>query len=451
MDDRSYKASNYNVFGRVGEKWILANTFTSAITTLNDEGKAAAQYLLDNPAEIVRYKDHELGRLLIENRYVIEEDFSELEFLKETHFIAKEGTDSLGLAITTTMQCNLRCGYCYEYDRLGPNHLSEKLEASVLALLERELPKKKLLHVVWWGGEPLLRPQTIERLSLRMIEACKKHNVRYLASITTNGALLSESNAKMLQKFFVKRVQITLDGNRESHDQRRVTVKGKGSFSNIIENLRANARYFENIILRINVNNRNCDTAFDLFSELEEVKGNIFLAPRPANDPHATTRPDWLMTLAEFVDFEDKFNRASFEKGFRIVVGYSDAGLTYCNAYQSKNSFSIDPYGGVHICPIFTGDKENRFGELDQDGVIAVAPSLANKESQLTTTEYPFSDPGCVKCPALPVCMGGCVLYEGGDRPGMGDLRCIAKHNIAEKMYLTRSWDFTTKKAEQIS
>ena len=449
--DLALKSSKYNVLGYFDSKWILSNTFTSAILLLDEDGKSAAEFLLENPKRAEKFRDADLTKKLIAHGFLIPESFSEIDSIRKTHGIAKDGQDSLGLAITTTMQCNFRCSYCYEFDRLVPDHLTEKLETSILALLAKELPTKRVLHIVWWGGEPLLRPHTIERLSQRMIDECARHGVRYLASITTNGSLLNAKNAELLRKYHVKRIQITVDGDRESHDERRVSVSGGATFDKIVMNLRENSHLFENIILRLNIDRRNVDSAINLLDELDDIKQNIFLAPRPSNDPHAETRPEWLLSLKEFVAFEEKFNKAAFEKGFRIVVGYSDAGMTYCNAYQSKNSFSVDPYGGVHICPIFTGDKIERFGTITESGDILKTPAGENSEIRLTETRYPFSDSGCMSCKALPVCMGGCVLYDGVERPGMGDLRCVAKHNIAEKMYLTRAWDFTAKKAVAVS
>lgn len=209
--------------------------------------------------------------------------------------------------------------------------------------------------------------------------------------------------------------------------------------------------YFQNIILRINIDRTNHHSIFRLFDDLECVKNDVFLAPRPTNDPHAETRPAWLLSLREFVEFESEFNIQAYERGFRIVVGYPEAGMTSCNAYQSRNSYSVDPYGCVHICPVFTGDQDNRFGWITESGEIVRLPEQEDRESKLACTNYPFSDPDCVSCKALPVCMGGCALFDADNPPlGLGDLRCIAKHNIAEKMYLTRLWDFSADKAEPV-
>ena len=48
----------------------------------------------------------------------------------------------------------------------------------------------------------------------------------YTASIVT-----------LLKEIGVKRVQITLDGSKESHDKRRILLNGEGSFNKIIDNI----------------------------------------------------------------------------------------------------------------------------------------------------------------------------------------------------------------------
>jgi len=198
-----YKESKYNVFGELGGKSILANTFTGAVVTLDSKGKEAAAYLLQNPSRIGKFVNTHLGSILVENGFLTPHDVSELEILQETHRIAKTGEDSLGPAITTTMQCNFRCTYCYEYEKLESTHLTHSPELSIISLLEKKLSEKQLLHVVWWGGEPLLRAKTIGTLTKRMLECCKKNSVRYLASITTNGSLPHEKNSRLLRRHHV--------------------------------------------------------------------------------------------------------------------------------------------------------------------------------------------------------------------------------------------------------
>jgi sulfatase maturation enzyme AslB (radical SAM superfamily) len=65
------------------------------------------------------------------------------------------------LSLTTTLDCNLGCYYCYE-DR-SEAHLDATSAADVVSWTRSRLlaSGKKTLHVDWYGGEPLLSSFTV--------------------------------------------------------------------------------------------------------------------------------------------------------------------------------------------------------------------------------------------------------------------------------------------------
>ena len=48
--------------------------------------------------------------------------------------------------------------------------------------------------MTWYGGEPLMNIETIERLSDFFVEFCKENDIEYTAMVVTNGFNLTKEN-----------------------------------------------------------------------------------------------------------------------------------------------------------------------------------------------------------------------------------------------------------------
>ncbi len=72
---------------------------------------------------------------------------------------------------------------------------------------------------------------------MKIIEYCNRHNIYYVSSITTNGYLLTYATAKKLSNLKVHSCQLTIDGPKHIHDNRRKLTSGAGSFDKIFQNL----------------------------------------------------------------------------------------------------------------------------------------------------------------------------------------------------------------------
>ena len=148
--------------------------------------------------------------------------------------------------IKPTMNCNLRCKYCFEFKKNGnyydTHHLNFEYLASFIERAAIIFPKS---HILWLlhGGEPFLNGiEYLKRLikCIRLVN--RKYCVDFQLAVQTNGTLLSnecikvlEDNADILSE---RVVSISLDGPREINDQVRVTSGGLSSFDSVIESIR---------------------------------------------------------------------------------------------------------------------------------------------------------------------------------------------------------------------
>lgn len=129
-----------------------------------------------------------------------------------------KGFDSVYLM--TTNRCNLRCDYCYESLREGDMSI-ETAKASV-DWLRSEGRNGRWKHITFFGGEPLLRPELIRetiKYSLDSNDPIDKF------SILSNGTICTPEVEETLQ--YMKEtcpqsvLQVSLDGDKQSHDKHR--------------------------------------------------------------------------------------------------------------------------------------------------------------------------------------------------------------------------------------
>jgi MoaA/NifB/PqqE/SkfB family radical SAM enzyme len=103
--------------------------------------------------------------------------------------------------IVPTRRCNLRCGYCNEYERD-----SEHVKYSVMLERLRKIRSLGALAIEFSGGEPLLHPDIY-----KLITFCS--GVGFLRRmLITNGYLINEESIAMLNYSGLNDLQISIDG-----------------------------------------------------------------------------------------------------------------------------------------------------------------------------------------------------------------------------------------------
>ena len=150
------------------------------------------------------------------------------------------------LILEITEECNLRCTYCV----FDEKHMFERNHSSKVMSIELAFDAVKDFYdrtnqeegyIVFYGGEPLLAFESIRKI---VIYANQISNNRLKFSLTTNGLSLSSNKFNFLiENNFL--LTISIDGDKETHDKQRVTITGKGSFDQIINNLKKFRSYDE--------------------------------------------------------------------------------------------------------------------------------------------------------------------------------------------------------------
>jgi uncharacterized protein len=145
------------------------------------------------------------------------------------------------LTLEVTENCNMRCRYCsysagFKDVRI-PSQLMMPWDTARKAIdffLRNPLRQLPYQYIGFWGGEPLMNIELIKRC----VEYVRSRDSSTKFGLITNGTLLSERVRRFLVAHDFK-LDVSLDGPSEIHDQNRIFAGGKGSFGTIMRNLRA--------------------------------------------------------------------------------------------------------------------------------------------------------------------------------------------------------------------
>jgi MoaA/NifB/PqqE/SkfB family radical SAM enzyme len=119
--------------------------------------------------------------------------------------------------VNITNRCTLSCKLCFIYREKNPNDRRAEMDTPIMLGKLAELQKRHgIQHMLWMGGEPLLRPDVL-REGVALFAA---------NTVTTNGTLepidLPDCN-----------YVISIDGPPEIND----AVRGKGTFKKVMNTL----------------------------------------------------------------------------------------------------------------------------------------------------------------------------------------------------------------------
>lgn len=276
-----------------------------------------------------------------------------------------------------------RFNFLYESDKYG--FLLYNTRTNALLSLTEKLYLS--LREISQGG-------AFNKLSNEVVNSLKKAKVIV--------GLLDDDNF-VVQKKFVKSIQITIDGLPISHNKSRIHKSGNPTFDVIIKNI---LRVFSiipdcHVIIRVNIHKDNKDDYPALYKYLTELFGgnNYSINMSYAND-HGNgckvacfTEKEKLLYIADLMR----------QHGFNKIDIYPCLQLGGCVA-TCANSFVVGPLGELYKCWVDVGVADKKVGSI-----------FENKMNLSLISEYAvgtdmFSDENCLQCSLLPICDGGCNL-----------------------------------------
>jgi uncharacterized protein len=409
------RQSRYNVVVERGDRTWIHNGLSGQVHAVDVDSWSDVLAFLEGansprpPVDLLR--DLTVARMLVAD------DIDELGVLERRYRAGTADRSSFALTIVSSLGCNFDCPYCFENKPAAL--LDAETERLLLEVLDAQLGTIDRFHVTWYGGEPLLAQDRIDRLSEAFLARTAASDVTYSALIVTNGYLLTPDVARRLRALKVANAQITLDGPPDTHDRMRPLRNGRPTFDVILDNVVACADLLP-ISIRVNLDASNAEEYLRLLDILAEsglagrvtvYPGRIVAYPDQAGAPSETYRPH-CFTLPEFAGVEREFLMAAYERGL-AEPELPQPVSTPCTAVRT-NELVVGARGELYKCVDNVGNAHEVVGHLRswQDP----------NDRVLKWLRYdPFADEGCRRCVALPTCMGGCAHHEMTDP---GDSKC---------------------------
>ena len=328
-------------------------------------------------------------------------------------------------------RCNLNCRYCFYRAELGAREKADRGlmdEETAMSLIRSAVDASAgTLHVSFQGGEPTL--WGLERF-MRFEDELRRYadetspGLKVSFSIQTNGILCASD--KRWAEYFASHdwlVGLSIDGNQPLHDGSRVDMADRGSYETVL-------RAAENFA-----------AAGVKFNILTVVTDALAKKPRQIYNEYKARGWDWM----QFIPcVSDGGNRLTAERYGQFLCRLFDCWYSDIAAYLSGRSnrrisvrrfddliraaagqmpeecgsrgacsiqFVVEADGDVYPCDFWCVD-EYLLGNI-KDGI----ESLTGSECAVRFLDEGAAKPpeGCLSCPALIYCRGGCRRYRAED------------------------------------
>lgn len=412
-----YKFSKYNHKISLDGNIYMYNALSGGFCKFDDDVKSTIDnidFTNDKQINDLHVLPMEIIDGMKKGGFILNKDLDEFSLIKSKHFIARYAdTNSLGLTLIPTLACNFRCTYCFEAGNQYPNiQMSEDVMDAVLKLIEDKLNINGNLNISWFGGEPLLSFDVIEKMQVKILEIVERKKLNFGSAIITNGYLLSKEISDKLVALKINFAQITIDGPKEIHDQKRVLINGQGTFDVLVNNiLKANENL--NISIRVNVQKDNISMLENFIDYLVNIgigkSKNIKVYFAVVKDYSAVNSSisSNCFSVKEFAKEEVALNKIAYQKGLNINYRINP-NITVCGSLSPK-SLVIEPDGKIQKCWETVGDDEKSVGNL-------LLPNTSTPKNVKNLSQWyawsDFDSVKCRECNILPICMGGCPLHS---------------------------------------
>lgn len=431
--ENMYNISNYYIGQELNDaEYLLYSTLTTSMVTIE---KDVYEDIFENRF-FEKHPDYcealeEMGFLFKGGK-----DFQskQLESIRKALLEAEHGITSVTIA--PTMECNARCYYCFENGAQKGRMTLETADKAADFLIEN--CKEKELYISWFGGEPLMAVDIIDRINGKLVDA----GIHVESNFTTNGILINDNIIKLLKKWNVIRVQVTIDAIGEKYNRiKNYTLDIENPFEQVMRNVELLISNSFNVHLRVNYQIESFEEVSKTMKYLHNRFGeedNIYLYSAPIEDPeHRKSMKfseeegeTFLKTVKLAADcgyINDEINY----RDLKVTDDYYDELGQYmlapfpANCYMiNKDRFVIDDLGILYKCQKHLGRKEYSCGDV-------FSGPKRNKIYYHYSTEK-LKDKKCATCEILPICQGGCnanrLLY--GEKFACPPMKTISKQLV---------------------
>ena len=434
---------------------LYVENYPDATSTLVHNTLSGAYVVLENEAlEVLRRADRGENISVDEQKIVNEEDLWDEDVAVVVESRASEERDyaewlerlrsrpALQCTFGINLACNFECPYCSQAEVMSGKVMSlENCDHAADWLTTRaQEVGAEIVDICFIGGEPLLHPKRIVRVSERIRSNLASTKIDFKFSLTTNGYFLDAKMLDLLVPLGLHAVDITLDGDESTHDLTRVSKDGKPAFERLFRNtIDASTR------VRVNVNGNYQDNTIAGFGPLLEKLQQAGLADEssvsftPALEGLAAESGAGsgactfsATDMSYQTALHDRALAAGFDPGPILELGPC--------SFHVRHNYAIDPTGTIYKCPGFLGMPKWGIGNVDT--------GLREKAYQKMVNQNPQR--ACGGCAHRPNCSGGCVAAEWVKNDRIEGVSCESSYlNSQTRSGVIRSYLLETMPREQ--
>lgn len=425
----------YSIF-KIYNKNILLNTYNSSLIELSDEVLISLKNALKNNNFELLNKQYK--EILVKEGFLINEDEDDNRYnlIKSSYLKSKySNQNTIKIDIGITNKCNFNCKYCFENGNKEifsyKNHLSdvEKLFDYLKDYVNTNVRNNiNNLEIVWYGGEPSLDYPEIIKINKYFSKDAKQKNYKYNNVIITNGFFIPSYFLSEISEQNIKYLQITLDGPKKYHNERRNLKDPVDSYSIIMDNIAKLLKANVDVVIRINVDKNNYRFINKLYKDLN-FKFNKYIGEK------------LFINLGRVFGSSDSFSQYEYVKKYGIlfknasnlnlIKGKFEVGqfTAFCSAETCNKNLVIDYKGNIYKCWNDIFDIGKMVGNIYNKKILN-----KNIESMyLENLSLENVNKGrCLKCKYIKYCGGFCphtrLLIANGNE------ECIYNDGICKRI-----------------
>jgi len=398
------KFSMYNSFLPFEEKMLAYNSVNDKFLLLEPALYDLLQATINesNPKGLQEIHPDYFDAL-VQNGFVVDKKKDEYAEVRDWIIKTDQDDSFFNIIINPTMNCNFKCWYCYE-DHIRNSRMTENMIEKVFRLIDNVTTSEKIkkLYLGWFGGEPLLY---FNKVILPILEYANRiteeKNIDFESNITTNGYLINQKIIDNFIRYKVVHNQITLDGHRDLHDSIRNVNKKRGSYDEIVNNIKLLCKNSISTTLRINFTDETLDTILNVIDDITDM-GN-----EDRQWLNISFHQVWQTKEKENLEISEKLKtiKKTFRDNSFFVAGYTQNVIQNSCYADKTNEVVINYNGDVFKCTARDFTKNNREGILTENGTIDWF------EKNTFRLNAKLNNKPCQSCSILPLCGSGCSQY----------------------------------------
>jgi uncharacterized protein len=428
------KLSQFTIMTDVNDTEIAVyNTMTNAFAVLERE-------LWKTYESSGAWETHPYVGDLMKYGFLVPVDVDEYQTFLLNRNKVKFYSGHLTFTVLTTFACNLACKYCMQKPVRFEDSAVDGIDTFGVAEFIKKVVGEYLpneITLTYFGGEPLANIEAIETLHNFLKEGLPE-KTRLNQMAITNGVLVPRYIDRLC-RIGISTLQITLDGPRQIHDARRISIGGAGTFNKVVEGISAALDAGIFVAIHIVVDSHNAPHIRELaqflrhrFSNhLDRFAINVGLASNPGWDSQhcALYISEPQSTAIEFVNAVESV----LTEGLQII----DFLISSPCPRERDNEFIIAPDGGLYKCISAVGRDAFHVGDI-QDTPL----NIAHRSAPLINFGAPVDE--CRHCPYLPYCNGGCRFNAWVKTGDLFSLDCWKEFHAISLPALLRLYAQTT-------